>query len=69
MQWSPWDTHKVCPPDLLGIDAPPCSGCKFWRPQARFVELREVGMQWDGVVCCHTEHMEHDFSCFRPAKP
>ena len=65
MDWKPWLTHKLNSPDLVGINAPPCPECKYWKPQGKFIDLKEFGMQWDGVVCCHAEDMYPDFSCFR----
>jgi hypothetical protein len=64
MDWKPWQTFKRNPPDLLGVNAPPCPDCRHWKPQAKFMDL-PTGQIFDGVVCCHAEDMHHDFSCFR----
>ena len=62
--WEPWKTHELEPPDLTGIDEPPCKHCKYWIPQGNF-SGSTGGFVWIGVRCCHAEKMFNDFSCYR----
>ncbi len=66
MDWKPWETHKMPPPDLHGIPEPPCKNCRHWRPQAKFMDL-PTGAIFDGVVCCHAPDQHQDFSCYKPS--
>jgi hypothetical protein len=59
MNWEPWEVYKQ-QLEVLQIFAPPCSECNFFRPMRKY-----RGIYYNGVVICHSEDMEHDFSCFR----
>jgi hypothetical protein len=64
MTWEPWVQYKEDLP-ILNISAPPCPGCKYWKP----VRLYDSRGGFDGVRLCHAADMDADFSCFkeRPA--
>ena len=70
-KWTPWIDFKpeLDDPDRLPISGPPCVHCEFWLPRRKYVSvpsLREYRrLQFDGIVCCHSGDMEHDFSCFK----
>lgn len=51
------DTAKV---ERLPVEAPPCSGCRWWRPHITVDERGDVG----GVRFCVADTMHPDFSCF-----
>ena len=52
-------------PDIpaLKVPEPPCSHCRYWRPQPRVVMLKGAQVV-QGIVLCHAEKMYRDFSCF-----
>ena len=53
-KWKPWVDFKpeVEDPETLQYRSVP--------------SLRQYRrLQYDGVVCCHSDDMEHDFSCFK----
>jgi hypothetical protein len=60
--WKPWDL-PMPPAPSMPIDAPPCSHCVYWKPQAKPVQT-QAGVKWSGVILCHAMMMHHDFSCF-----
>ena len=63
-KWQPWEDYKdLLLPDLP-ITKPPCEDCLMWSPQPKYMNLRG-GLCFDGVICCHSEIMHGDFSCFR----
>ena len=55
--------------DRLLISGPPCVHCEFWLPRRKYVSVSSLceyrRLQYDGIVCCHSGYMEHDFSCFK----
>jgi len=50
----------------LEVAHPPCSGCKYWRPERLYVEIGNSSNFFEiGTRMCHTpEDQERDFSCF-----
>jgi len=66
MKWLPW---KDCTYDIEAknegepINDPPCKHCVHWNPQVQFNSGLQ-GLIYDGVRLCHSDDMEHDFSCF-----
>lgn len=64
MNWEPWNKYKEYGIGAIDIYDPPCRDCIFWHPQTKHFESNGV-LVFDGVVCCHREEMEHDFSCYR----
>lgn len=60
LAWKPWEAFKPIE-DILPLQGPPCQHCENWRPIRKY---SSVG--YNGVVCCHSKEMEHDFSCYKP---
>ena len=58
--WNPYDKFKQ-DLDELPIKEPPCTQCKHWKPIRNYFEWGA----FKGLTLCHSENMEHDFSCFR----
>jgi len=46
------------------ITEPPCKHCKLFVPAVKTNAIGEFG----GWVFCRSDHMNHDFSCFREKK-
>lgn len=44
----------------LGINEPPCKGCKHFRPRYTTDSKGNI----NGVVLCKAKEMHNDFSCF-----
>lgn len=67
-RWQPWDDSKQETAGAFNqmkpVSGPPCTACKHWKPQVQFIHTA-LGFMYDGVRCCHSEDMHHDFSCFR----
>ena len=63
MRWEPWDLYKVELEEIKEITEPPCKRCRHWKPQPIF-KSSEFGLKFDGIVCCHSNEQEHDFSCY-----
>ena len=62
--WKPWDDYRM-EAEILPIKGPPCATCKYWKPQREY-DHSVNGFRYTGVLLCHSEHMEPDFSCYRP---
>lgn len=60
MKFEPWNEFTAPLPELP-IAAPPCPGCRHWRPVPLFTNQGKA----DGVRLCHALDMHHDFSCYR----
>ena len=67
MKFQPWIDFKPEIEKSIRISAPPCTACKFWRPERVF---NSAG-GYDGVRLCHKgvdteceKGMESDFSCY-----
>lgn len=58
-KWSPWDDFYQ-ELEELPIKEPPCKYCKHFKPRRSYDDEGN----YIGVVICHGESMELDFSCF-----
>lgn len=63
MTWNP-SQEFAKDEERLPIEAPPCSGCRNWKP----VRQHDSRGAFIGVRLCQAEEMMLDFSCFEPAK-
>src|SRR5208337_2121130 len=60
MKWEPWEIYRPLDDDLR-LPEPPCRECHFWNPRRKYLS----GGFYDGVICCHAEEMQADFSCYK----
>ena len=70
-KWNPWDQSKQEAPAAINkhntMSGPPCALCVFWKPQVQFMHTGN-GYVYDGIRCCHSREMHHDFSCFKDSE-
>lgn len=59
-KWQPWKDYEV-EPEILPIEGPPCSQCKYWKPTRKFC----LDGVYSGVELCRRTEMFRDFSCYQ----
>lgn len=67
--WNPVKREASLLVDNQGtlVTEPPCKNCKYWNPQPILRNTPE-GIITTGLVMCHNEDMNFDFSCFKDKK-
>ena len=63
-EWFPWRAEKDSMP--LPILAPPCPGCKHWKPVCTYDRrIRDSSSRFNTTLC-HSPFIRGDFGCFEP---
>ena len=63
-EWFPWHDGDDLTP--LPILAPPCQGCKHWKPVCTYDRQAKDSARRFSATLCHSPFMRGDFGCFEP---
>lgn len=67
--WNPCEEFKDETIDCRVLcKEPPCSKCLMWGPYKIYNKAHRM-LTFSNIICCTSENMEQDFSCFVSKNP